>query len=294
MQLTYGCEPYPENARGTRSLIMKIEKLLIILGFFFICSFAMPREAHAHDLHIGGTGGPLSALQQLGDAFANAHPGISVEVLPSIGSNGGVRALLDMAIDVAVIARPLRDDERLQGDLVQIPFVRTPVVLVTADLPEVNLTVDQMARMLTDPEATWPDGTPVRVIARPASESDYRAIASALPDLHAAFASARSRPEVPVAANDQLNAGLATAMRGSLTVATLLQVRSEELRLTLLPIDGVAPTILNMSSGRYPVSKDFFLVVHRNSDEKIYRFLNFLRLDPASTRLRRLGALPLG
>ena len=273
---------------------MKTDKLLITFGLLIVCFLSARSDAQAHDVRIGGTGGPLAALQQLADAFADLHPEISVEVLPSIGSDGGVQALLDMAIDVAVIVRPLRDDERLQGDLLQIPFVRTPVALVTSHRQETDLTADDVARMFIDPDAAWPDGTPVRVIARPASESDYWAVASALPGLHQAFALARLRPEVPVAADDQVNVELALAMRGSLTVATLLQLRSEMLPLTLLPIDGVDPTVLNMNSGRYPVGKDFFLVVRANMGSDVRRFLDFLNRDPASTLLRRLGALPLG
>lgn len=213
-----------------------------------------------------------------------------------MGSGGGVRALLDGAIDVAVTGRPLnaQEQERAEATLVEIPFAHTPVALVTSHPQATGLSIDAAIQLLADPAATWPDGTPVRVIVRPESESDYLVIKATLPDLHSALIQAGQRPDVPVAADDQVNAEFAGMMQGSLTVATLLQVRSEMLPLRLLPIDGIAPTLPNLGTGAYPAGKTIFLVVPQDANHMVQDFIDFLRSDAAAALLRRLGALPLG
>ena len=277
-----------------RQAIALRDRLFPFIALIILSLSIFHAQATAHSLHIGGTGGSLAALRHLGEAFAVEHPGLALRVLPSMGSGGGVRALLDGAIDVAVAGRPLHDAERSRGDLVEVPFAWTPVALVTSHPQATGLSTDDAVRLITDPKATWADGTPVRVIVRPERESDYRVIEAALPALHQAFLAARQRPDVPLAADDQLNAEFAGMMQGSLTVTTLLQVRSEALPLTLLPIDGASPTLGNLHRGTYPAGKTFFLIVPRHASDLVQAFIDFLGSRTATIQLRRLGALPPG
>lgn len=55
-----------------------------------IMGFGAPSAGLAETLKIGGTGGDLGTMRQLGEAFTAKHPGVTVEVLPSLGSGGGV------------------------------------------------------------------------------------------------------------------------------------------------------------------------------------------------------------
>ena len=242
---------------------------------------------------MGGTGGALSAMRQLGAAFTVEHPGLRIDVLPSMGSGGGVRALRDGAIDIAITGRPLTAEEQGDVNLNQIPLAVTPVAFLSSHPQELNLAPDVAARMFSDPDARWPDGTPVRVIVRPETESDLSVVISQFQGLREAFAMARRRPDVPMAATDQENLELAVMMEGSLTVGTVLQVWSEGVRLYALPIDGVAPTLANLGAGRYPMGKQFFLVVREETSGTVDSFIDFVHSEDGQTMLRRFGALPI-
>ena len=61
----------------------------------------------AEKLRIGGTGVGLAAAQALGEALQRADPAVTVEVLRSLGTPGGMRALAQGAVEVAIAARPL-------------------------------------------------------------------------------------------------------------------------------------------------------------------------------------------
>ena len=66
-------------------------------------------------VRIGGTGIALAALQEVGAGLTAAEPGVQVEILPSMGTPGGIKALIAGAIDIAVAARALKPEEKAQG-----------------------------------------------------------------------------------------------------------------------------------------------------------------------------------
>jgi ABC-type phosphate transport system substrate-binding protein len=87
--------------------------------------------AAADTLRLGGTGAAIGMLQQVGTEFT-AITGVKVEVIPSLGSTGAVRALGDGWLDIAVPARPLKPDEAAAG-LRQVEVLRT--ALRDSDIP---------------------------------------------------------------------------------------------------------------------------------------------------------------
>ncbi len=109
----------------------------------------------------------------------------------------------------------------------------------------------------------------------------------------AAMEKARQRAEIPVAATDQDNARLAEGVAGSLTAMTLVQLQTENLRLRFLTIDGVAPTLENFESGKYPYGKDLHLVVSSRTTPALDRFVAFLHSPRGIAILRASGSLPV-
>src|SRR6187399_1223876 len=81
-------------------------------------------------LRIGGTGMALAAMRHVGDRFRALHPGATVQILPSLGTGGGLSAVMAGAVDLALLARPLKDAERLRG-LSDTPYATTPLAFVT-------------------------------------------------------------------------------------------------------------------------------------------------------------------
>jgi phosphate transport system substrate-binding protein len=80
---------------------------------------------------MGGTGAATAMLTQLFEAFGGSKKGIVLQVVPSLGSSGALRALDDGALDLAVSGRALTSEERAKG-LTQRLAIRTPYVLITS------------------------------------------------------------------------------------------------------------------------------------------------------------------
>jgi len=62
--------------------------------------------AQAETLRISGTGVALGGIILLGDAFEAENPGTTIEVLPSLGSSGGIKALPGACLGAVCIIAP--------------------------------------------------------------------------------------------------------------------------------------------------------------------------------------------
>lgn len=246
--------------------------------------------AAAEAVQIGGTGSATGTIKEVGEAFTAASE-IPVEVVTNLGSSGGIRAVADGVVDIAVSGRALKPDEIAAG-LTQIVFARTPFVLVTSHRSPNGLKSVEVAKIFKSVQSTWSDGTPIRIILRPRSESDTKVLGELFPGVGAAIEAARLRPDVPVAGTDQDNADMAEAVEGSLVGATFTQIKSEKRNLRFVALDGVEPTLENFENGTYPFGKTLYLITSVNKSPKTERFLAFLQSPQGMKILRATGNIP--
>ena len=68
--------------------------LLLALLIFPSLGSADPLEPAATQIRIGGSGGPLGTMQILAEAYKKTHAHATVVIVPSLGSSGGLQAML--------------------------------------------------------------------------------------------------------------------------------------------------------------------------------------------------------
>lgn len=240
-------------------------------------------------LRIGGTGGALGMMTHMAAPFTAAS-GIETEILPSLGTNGSLRAAADGAIDVALLARKLKPSEAKYG-LSVVPFARTALVFVTSH-PKPNSWRDvELAGIFNSEIRKWKDGTPINIILRTKVDTDTEIIGTIFPGLRDALKQAQARPDVPVASTDQDNAELAQSLNGSFVQAGLSQMVTEKRKLSLVPINGIEPSIANLENGTYPYEKPFYMAFkpgNRNAEA----LAKFLHSKAGLDALRGTGSLP--
>jgi phosphate transport system substrate-binding protein len=285
-------------ARDRRLLFMPLARLGLthVMAILLTVALRLPVSAsglpaadYQGTLRIGGTGAAMATITQVAAAFQKQHPDVRFVFPPSLGSAGGIKALIAGALDVGLNSRPLTEAERSHG-LVMTEYARTPLLLVTSHKgAEVSFTLKQIAALYNGEIQNYPDGTHLRVIMRPEVEIDIHLVRGLSPEIDAAIHRAQLREGMSVAVNDQDNAEMLVRTRGSIGWMTLAQLISENLGLTPVPIDTIRPTQANFASGKYPLFRSFSVVTGAQPTPLAKAFLAFLTSAEGRAILERNG-----
>jgi phosphate transport system substrate-binding protein len=260
-------------------------------GLALFGALALPSLASAATLKIGGTGSAMEMLRQIGPAFT-ADTGITLEVIPSLGTTGGNAALVDGVLGMSVAGRELKERDTSKG-LTVAATMRTPYGFVTSRPGPDGLRSAEIVGIYSADKPTWPDGRSIHLFLRSVDDSDNLLLGRLFPGLAEAIVSARTRSDLPVLATDQDNADAAEKTEGSLVGATLVQIVTEKRRLRFVAIDGVAATMANYENGSYPYGRTLHLVVPAKVSPEAASFLAFIA-SPAGEAIMRTSGMIAG
>jgi phosphate transport system substrate-binding protein len=246
------------------------------------------QAAPSGPLKVGGTGMALASMRLVADAFTAAG-GATVDVLPSLGTAGGLRALGAGVLDLAIAARPLSAAEIAAG-MAGRAYARTPIAFCTrlAD-PARALTMPEVVRIFTGEMTSWPDGEPIRFLRRDPSDADWQVLASLSSEMARAVALARMRPGLVTTTNDQDNADTLESLPGSFGAVTLGQIAAERRRLRPVSLDGILPSVALLEDGTWPLVRTLHAVHGPAVRPEALALLSFLRSAPGMAVLAALA-----
>ncbi|MEO5698445.1 MAG: substrate-binding domain-containing protein [Burkholderiaceae bacterium] len=248
-----------------------------------------PTPASADTVRLGGTGAALGTMNLLERAYKQLDPSFELDVVPNLGSSGGLNALASGATQNAVTSRTLKPEEVAAG-MRAIEIGRTAFVLATGKSGVQGLTLNQIADLYAGRQTKWSDGTPVRLVLRPASDGDTPLLASLSPAIKEAVAVAMGREGMVTGMTDQDSANAIERLPGGLGTSSVALLISERRHARALAIDGIEPTLANVANGRYPFTKPRFVAVMADAPVSVMRFLAFIG-SPAGQRVLAEGGV---
>jgi phosphate transport system substrate-binding protein len=254
------------------------------------CGVLAAGTGQAEDFRIGGTGGSLGAMRLVAEAYHRSQSEYHVVVLPSLGSGGGIKALLAGAIEVALSARPLTPEEANAGASLR-RYARTPLVFATNQPGVVSVTARQVVDIYSGSFDAWRNGTRIRLVVRPPVEADSDLLRAFSPAMRDALSLAEKRPGMVTAATDQDNGDRLEKMRGAFGAIPLAQIVAERRELLPLAFDGKAPVIAGKPNRDYPLMKSLYLVTGPATGAAGRSFVAFLESRAGREVLERSGHL---
>ena len=244
--------------------------------------------AEERPFRMGGAGAAIGTMNSALASLALRGRSVTTRVVSHLGSIGSLRAVEQGALDLALISRPLQVDERMRG-LQAWEYGRTPFTLATSMAGVSGLTRAQLAEMIDDPKATWPDGTPVRLVLRPKTDGDYVLLASMGPLVELALERANARVGMVVAITDQEAVDAVARLRGGLGTCSLSLLRAGSNNLVPLALDGVAPTVANIENASYRIVNRMHIATLGAPAGVALELINFLQSPDGLTLLAQLG-----
>lgn len=247
------------------------------------------RAGAADTIKIGGTGSALGSMTLIAEAYMRTHPDRAVVVLPSLGIIGGMRALRAGTIEICLSAETLSPEDVAAG-LVSVAYSKSALGFATRpDTPVEGVTAEWLVDVYRGTITRWPDGTPIRLVLRPAHDSDTKIASSYSEPMRQALAAALERPGLLIEDTAQSAAQKLAQLEGSLGTANQTQIASERLALKLLPVDGVAPGVETLVSGRYRLVRTLYHVTRPDASTAVRDFIAFIGSAEAAAILAKTG-----
>ncbi len=271
---------------GKEDGFMKLFFRYLIFGFLFLVSFMDESAAAAPSekkLIIAGSGAGIVAMRRVAEGFQKKHPNVSIDLLPSIGSTGGIRAVKQGRIDIGLSSRPLMPEERTPG-MIEEPYGRTLFIFAVQEAnPTQGVTLTEIEDLYAAKRKIWPDGTSVRLILRPLRDSSSLYLASINPRLKSASEKAHAIPGVFVGMTDQEAAEQIEKTPGSFGTTSACLMAAEKRKIKALRVDGAVPALSNIadgvdvSAGKYPYTMTMSLVYKGDTDKgDLKEFVRFV------------------
>ena len=229
---------------------------------------------------------------ELADAWNRRAGSPRVVVEESLGSGGGVRAVLDGMIDVALVARPLTEGERARG-LTAIAVGREAVIVAAnPSVPLAGISSDKLRAFYAGQQRAWPDGSPAILLLRDPSESANAALDSLVPGLAPLRENAYRDGGWRVLYHDDAMAEALVVTRGAIGMYSQSALVTLRLPLRALAIDGVQPSPASVSAGQWRATRDFTLVVRDDRRERAQPLLDYVRSSEGQAIVERCGLVP--
>lgn len=266
---------------------MRIPWLFLIGCLFLLAS--NPGSAAGETLVIPGTGSSQALLRALAVGFNEANPGNSVSIPDSIGSTGGIRALISGQAVLVRTARPLRDEEEASGVKV-LPFARSPIVFVVNPSAAgiSGLTSQEIRDIYSGRIRNWEAlGGPERKIYPIMRDggATFRAVTSYLPEL----ASTDGRNvKLVFSIVDLIDLVESRAFTIGFAPLSLIAER----KVTVLSLDGRNPVSADIQSD-YPMFVRFFLAYRGELDGLARKFVDFVQSPAGREIIFAQKAIPI-
>jgi phosphate transport system substrate-binding protein len=243
----------------------------------------------ANELRIGGAGVALGTVRQLAGEFGKNNPQVRLTIVPILGNSGGIKAVADGVIDLAVSSHPLNEGEGKLG-VTGTEYARTPFVFAVSTKTSLSaITRRELADIYAGKMMKWADGSAVRVVLRATRDPNSEMVRSLSPEIRQALAIAEQRPGVRFSAHDKDTADDLETIPGAIGASSLALIVSEKRALRALKLDGVEPTPGNAARGAYPYHLRLFFVTRARPTAAVERFIAFVRSRAGRTIIERNG-----
>jgi phosphate transport system substrate-binding protein len=163
---------------------------------------------------------------------------------------------------------------------------------VNPTLKMTGLTLEGLAAIYAG-KRDWENGKRIRLILRPAEDSDIPVIKGISPEMSEAVDIAMRRKGMTVATTDDDAADAIENVPGAFGGTTLSLVLSEKRTLGVLALNGVVPSVRTMADRSYPYHKNFSMVTKKDPPAPVRRFIDFVRSPAGAAILAKNGQEPL-
>ena len=220
-----------------------------------IACLCFASHATAKPIVLAGSGTNLPAVRLLSQSFNRLHPEVHLEAPTNIGSDGAIRAVTDGAVSIGLISRPLLGKEK-HLPLAVATYARTAVVIGVHPLvKDDGITVNELNSIYRGVKTTWKDGHKIIVLNREPGESSIYVLEEGVPGFREVYADSIKNNRWAIILKDEgMNQKIQT-LPNAIGFSDKGAIVSQKLKIKILKLNGVYPSVKNVLSDAYPLYK---------------------------------------
>ena len=232
---------------------------------------------------------PLAA--EIGKRFEQKHPGVRVDV-QSGGSSRGIADARQGLADIGMASRALKEEEK---DLFGFAIARDGVcVILHKDNPVNSLTDEQVVAIYTGKVTNWKDvggkDAPITVVNKAEGRSTLELFTH-----YFKLKNADIKASVVIGDNEQgikTIAGNPNAI-GYVSIGTAEFDAKTGVLIKLLPVGGIAASLVNVKNGTFPISRPLTLVTKTPPQGLVKEFIEFAKSQDAEDIVKEQNFVPI-
>lgn len=250
------------------------------------------RPAPSATVRISGSGTALPLLRILARDFNRVRPTIRIVFLPGVHSAGGIKGTAGGSLDVGSVSRELKPDEKRLGLSAYWLSDDALAVATHTSVPISGVTSSQLRSIYAGKIGNWKQlgGPDLEIAVLDRNEDESAKI------VFRKYVLGSKLRIMPQAANlyyerDMVDGLLST--RGSIGYFSYGFAESEYVKVNILSLDGVRPSIEHVNDGSYRMTRILGIVVStRKASPAARQFARYATSRRAADYMGRFGFAP--
>lgn len=269
-----------------------MRKLIVVFALAFLISGDL-YAAEKDKIRVAGSGGMIPLMNELAKAYQNENRNVVISVnQKSIQSAGGIAGAAKGELEIGMANRGLKDEEQSLGlDVTEVARVGV-VIGVNKDVSIKEISSDNLCRIYDGRIKNWSDlgGGGGRIIAVTKSEIDAtkETIRKTIP----CFKNLKEAENVLLIPTSPEIAKILSNSK-AIGFADTISVDASNGAIKPLALDGVAPNVDNIKSGKYKVVQIYRLVTKGKPAGKTKGFIDFIKGPKGRKIIESSNAIPV-
>ena len=243
---------------------------------------------------IDGSSGVRPLAKALGKAYAKVPGGIRVDVGKGLGTKARLKALDEGKIDIATASHGADPTKLAKRGMTVHTIAKIAVIFgVNSGVSVGDLTSAQLCDIYAGKLTNWTKvggaDMVIQVRTRPDNEVDAEVMRAGIP----CFTTLEFASSVKVNKKSGQMARDLAATPGAIGMTTTTRVRRSKGKISAISYNGVTPSVANVEAGKYPFTREAYLVTKANPSAKVTAFLKFVNSANGSSVLKANDAIPV-
>lgn len=244
-------------------------------------------------IKIDGSMGSMPLVQALAKAYQAKQPAVTIQFGTGLNPKARIEALVAGTIDIALASHGLDVNALNRQGLPVTEIARTAVVFAAnASANVAGLTNEEVCGVYAGRITNWKEvgGPDLAIVAhaRPESEVDTEVVRDGV----ACLKGLTFAPTVKIVQRSSDMVKSLSETSGALGVTTTTVVEQSGGKIWALMLNRVVANETNVSTGKYAIVREVFLVTKSISTPAVQGFVGFIRGAEGAAVIRANGAIP--